>query len=244
MKKRNKDESLYVHQRDKLQGILNIRELNWTEKQKEFIKLALDKNTRVMFVSGCAGTSKTLISIYCALKLLNEKRVSELIYVRSAVESSDSKTGYLPGSIGDKMQFYNIPFMDKLQELLPKQEADNLLKQERAVAFPTNFARGLSWNAKAIVFDEVQNSSMKEIVTILTRFGHFSKCFVIADPSQTDLKNGNRGGFETLANHLSSYEGAAEHGVYHFKFGKEDIVRSEFLKFLVSALEAIHAPIA
>lgn len=37
---------------------LNIKQFNFTEKQKQLIKLGLDKDTKVIFISGPAGTSK------------------------------------------------------------------------------------------------------------------------------------------------------------------------------------------
>jgi hypothetical protein len=36
---------------------------------------------------------------------------------------------------------------------------------------------------------------------------------------------------------LFSDQESADHGVYHFKFDKEDIVRSEFVKFVVGKIE-------
>ena len=153
-KKHKEDKSKKVPQRDKLKKNLTIRELSWTDKQKEFIKLALDKNTRVMLVSGPAGSAKTLMSVYCALQLLNEKRVSDIVYIRSAVESSDAKIGFLPGDVDEKLAFYNVPLQEKLAELLQKPDIDMVTEDNRVIAYPVNFARGLNWNAKAIVFDE------------------------------------------------------------------------------------------
>ena len=78
----HQDTSPRIHQRDKIKQNLSIRELNWTERQKELIEMALDKNVKVVFITGPAGTSKTLVAAYCSLQLLNAKRVSDiLVYV-------------------------------------------------------------------------------------------------------------------------------------------------------------------
>ena len=53
-----KDTSPKIFQRPKLKIELNIYERELNEKQKQFIDIALDKNTKLMFVSGPAGTSK------------------------------------------------------------------------------------------------------------------------------------------------------------------------------------------
>ena len=91
-----------------LKTTLRVKQFPWTKKQKEFFKLALDDETRIVFVNGPAGTSKTLLSVYCGLQLLNKKVISDMMYIRSAVESSDARLGYLPGSAEDKLKFYNF----------------------------------------------------------------------------------------------------------------------------------------
>ena len=89
---------------------LKIKNFKWTDKQKEFFKIALDSDTKIVFVKGPAGSAKSLVSVYCGLHLLNGKIISDIMYLRSAVESSESKLGFLPGSAEDKLMFYNMPF--------------------------------------------------------------------------------------------------------------------------------------
>ena len=233
MSKKNKeDTSVKVHQRDKVKNELVIKDLKWTEKQKKFIDVALNKETKIMMVNGPAGSSKSILAVYCALKLLSEKRVSDIVYIRSAVESSDSKLGFLPGDADQKLHFYNLPFLEKLDELLSRPCVDALEKEKRISMYPVNYARGMSWNAKCIIFDEAQNSTQKEIITVLTRLGQFSKCFVLADPQQTDLQQGKGGAFERIFN-LFSDDHSKENGVTSFCFDEEDIMRSALVKFLV-----------
>lgn len=226
-----KDTSPRVPQRDKLKNSLDLKPLAWTERQKEFLDLALNKNTRIIFVSGPAGSTKTILAVYAALELINQKRVSDVIYIRSAVESADSKLGYLPGEVDDKMAYYGIPFSDKLEELLNRQQIQFLKKDDRISIQPVNFIRGQSWNARVAIVDEAQNMTRKEIFTILTRVGRFSKCFVLADPVQSDI-NGKSGGFAQLAKYFCDAEGV-DSGVYYFELQEQDIMRDELTKFLV-----------
>ena len=232
------DTSPRVHQRDKLKQKLNIRPLKWTEKQQEFIDISLDKKTKIAFVDGPAGTGKSLIATYCALELLSTKKVSDIVYIRSAVESSDSKLGYLPGDANQKLHFYNLPFLDKLDELLEPSSLKRVEKEERISMYPVNYSRGMSWNAKCIIFDEVQNSSFKEIMTVLTRLGKFSKCFVLADPMQTDLQSNKGGGFSSLYDVFQDQE-SLDNGVRTFKFEEEDIMRSDLVRFLVKKFKEV-----
>ena len=215
-----------------------IRDFNWTPKQKEFIDLALAKESKILLVKGPAGSSKTLLSVYSALKLMNEARVSETVYLRSAVESSDARLGFLPGDADQKLHFYNLPFMHKMEELINESDAKKLQKDERISCYPVNFARGMSWDGKCMILDEAQNSSIKEITTVVTRLGIGSKCLVLADPNQTDLKNGNRGGFVKMYDLLNDEE-SKENGIYTFEFTEDDIVRSDLVRFLVKKLDII-----
>ena len=219
-----------------IKRVIKVKQFAWTEKQKDFFKIALNHDTKIVFVNGPAGTAKTLLSVYCGLQLLNMKAISDIMYLRSAVESSDSKLGYLPGTAEDKLRFYNMPFLDKLDELLPNTRAEKLENEGRISMFPVNFARGMNWTNKCVILDEAQNSSMKEITTVLTRLGKGSRCFVLADPMQTDLK-GNMacGGFESMFSTFSDKE-STDMGVHTFNFTEDDIMRSELCKFVIKKL--------
>ena len=216
---------------------IKLNQFPWTERQKDFFRVALDYNTKIIFVNGPAGTSKTLLATYCGLQLLNMKTISDIMYLRSAVESSEKSLGYLPGDANEKLRFYNLPFLDKLEELLINTRPEKLEEENRISMFPVNFARGMNWKGKCIILDEAQNSTMKEIVTVLTRMGAGSRCFVLADPMQTDLRGENhQGGFESLCKTFSDDESASM-GVYTFNFTEEDIMRSELVKFIVTKLK-------
>ena len=56
-------------QRDKINFPLDIDcRFELTEKQKEFINLIHDKKTKIVLCKGPAGTSKTYLAIYAALR--------------------------------------------------------------------------------------------------------------------------------------------------------------------------------
>ena len=84
----------------KPRGLFHLEELNWTDKQKKFIELCLDANTRIILCKGPAGSSKTLTGVYSALNLLNKGRVEDIIYL--------FKTAMLPDTFGSDESSTNV----------------------------------------------------------------------------------------------------------------------------------------
>lgn len=234
------DHSPYVFQRDKIAYDLIIKELPWTDKQKDIIKLFLDKSCKVLLVKGPAGTSKTTLAMYCGLQLLNMKKVSDMVLVRSAVESADAKLGFLPGDLDSKYGAYTAPFFDKFSELLSKPQIDKLQKDERLNLCPISFARGLSWNAKFICVDELQNLSIRETHLIMSRVGEFSKVFLCGDPEQSDLPAG-KSGFNDIYK-LFDTEESREQGIYCAELTEDDIVRSGLCKYITMKFRELKLP--
>ncbi len=234
-----KDTSPYVFQRDKLKKKLDIQSnIKWTDKQLELIDCSLDKETKCVFIEGPAGTAKTFTAMYCALTLLSDRKVSDIILVRSAVEASENKLGYLPGDMLEKMDVYMTPFHDKLSELLPKEQITELQKDQRLIIRPVNYTRGAHWAAKVILCDEAQNLTLNEFKTLLTRIGQFSKLYIIGDPEQSDLQNGKRGDFGKVVAAFSTKE-AKLNGIHTFTLTEDDILRSDFVKFVLKTYKTI-----
>ena len=73
-----------------------------------------DKNKN-LFMYGCAGTGKTFIALYLALReVLNEETPYEKVYiVRSLV--STREIGFLPGDHEDKSEIYQIRYKNMVR---------------------------------------------------------------------------------------------------------------------------------
>lgn len=231
------DNTPYVFQRDKIGFDLTIRELPWTSRQKEIISLFLSKECKMLLLKGPAGTSKTATGMYCGLQLLNQKKISDIVLIRSAVESADSGMGFLPGDLQEKYSVYIAPFNDKLEEFLPRPHIDKLHKDNRLVMCPVNYARGLHLAAKFVFCDEFQNMTIKESLTILSRVGEFSKVFVCGDPDQSDLHH-DRSGFDRIYKHFDN-EDARNQGIFCIELTEADNMRSEFCKYVTQQFKLI-----
>jgi len=96
------------------------------------------------------------------------------------------------------------------------------------------FLRGLNWNAKVIIADEAQNLTFKELFTLITRVGEFSKVFILGDPEQSDI-NG-KSGFIKMIGHFDDEE-SRQNGIHVFKFTEDDIVRSGLVQFIIKKVK-------
>ena len=225
------DTSLKVYQGKKLKTPIKIRDVKITDKVHELLNLIKDKSTKVVFVSGPAGTAKTFSGVLGGLQLLNNKRVSDILYIRNVVESSSQKMGYLPGDVNSKISPFLAPLMDKLEELVSKGDAEALISEGGHIhGLPVNYLRGMNWNAKYVILDEAQNLTEEDLLTVITRMGEYGKLIICADPYQSDI--GSRSGFTTVKNVYSDAV-ANDKGIFAFEFTTEDIVRSELVKFIV-----------
>lgn len=230
-----KDESPFVFQRDKIRFDLSIRQrYNLTNKQKEFVDLVMDKKTRLVFVDGPAGCSKTYLTVLCGLMLLNKRAVSDILYIRSIIESASKSLGSLPGTTEDKLRPFLLPLAEKLDEMLVKSDTDRLIKEKRVDSLPVNYLRGASFNARFIIVDEGQNLNIKEMTTVITRLGEFSKMVICGDHLQSDI-NGQSSLMKFYD--LFNDEMSREKGIHCFSFTKQDIVRSGILGYIVDRLE-------
>ena len=213
-----------------------VNNLRLTEKQKIFLALALQEETNIMFVSGPAGSTKTYMAVYAALRHLSADDDLDMFYVRTVIESADKGLGALPGSVEEKINPYMAPLEDKLMEMLPQNKTvrRELIESGRIQAMPINFLRGASWKDKVVVADEAQNFTFKELTTLITRLGKNSKLFICGDFMQSDI-NG-KSGYADMFN-LFKGQDSQDQGIHCFSFNKNDILRSELQKYIIGKLE-------
>ena len=215
----------------------NIKsKFKFSEKHQRFIQTLIDEKTKMVFADGFAGTAKTYLSVYGALTLLEARKVEQIIYLRSVVESATQKIGHLPGELDQKFQPYSLPLIDKLDELVSKTTSDKLVKQEYIKCLPVNFTRGLTFHNSVVIIDEAQNLTRQELVTLLTRCGEETKYVIIGDTNQSDI-NG-KSGFKPILQAFDT-DNSMVNGIHTFKFEKSEIVRSKLLKHIVQVLESI-----
>lgn len=235
-KKANPGGGGYNSRKPNVEVKFNIKELPWTHKQQRLIQTLQKRSTKCALITGPAGTSKTIVAVYVALQLLKDKKISDITYVRSAVESASSKLGFLPGDVKDKFEVYGIPFQEKLEELLDPSTLKLLREGNRLKTLPINFLRGLNFAGNLVIIDEAQNFTTDELVTAITRLGEHSRVWFLGDPKQSDLPDKHKKDFSNFCEILGDEE-SEKHGILSFDFDVDDIVRSEFCKYVVKKLK-------
>ncbi len=207
-----------------------------TANQKTlFDSYAEDKN---LVAYGCAGTGKTFITLYNALRdVLDPETSYEKVYiVRSLIPTRE--IGFLPGDHEDKSILYQLPYkaMVKYMFEMPT-EADfemlygNLRAQDTIDFWSTSFIRGTTFDKAIILVDEYQNLNFHELDSIMTRVGENSKIMFCGDATQSDLvKTNEKNGIIDFMQILRLME-----SMEVVEFGVEDIVRSGLVKEYILA---------
>ena len=187
-----------------------------------------------LFAYGCAGTGKTFISLYLALKdVLDENTPYEKIYlVRSLVATRE--IGFLPGDHEDKADIYQIPYKNMVKYMFQMPtDADfemlygNLKQQDTIKFWSTSFIRGTTIDQAIVLIDESQNLNFHELDSIITRVGEDAKIIFCGDASQTDLQKTNE------KNGILDFMKIIEQMPEQFsmiEFGIDDIVRSGLVR--------------
>ena len=195
-----------------------------------------------LFVYGCAGTGKTFIALYNALReVLSEiTPYQKIVIVRSLV--STREIGFLPGDHDDKSALYQIPYKNMVKYMFEMPtDSDfemlygNLKSQETITFWSTSFIRGTTLDNSIIIVDECQNLNFHELDSIITRVGDNSRIVFCGDARQSDLtKTNERNGildFMKIIERMPEFE--------TIEFGVDDIVRSGLVKsYIVNKMEA------
>jgi phosphate starvation-inducible PhoH-like protein len=212
---------------------IKLKKVSLTDKQTQLLKIIFDNDSKIIFISGPAGTSKTYVAIYGALQLYNMNNDRGITYVRTIAESGEKSLGALPGEMAEKINPYMMPMNEKLDELLIPGQASIVKDKEIIKGMPINYLRGASWRDEIVIADESQNFTFKELTTLMTRLGEGSKLLICGDPMQSDI-NG-RSGFADMYSLFNDAE-SKEKGIHTFYFGPEDIKRSEILKYVIEKI--------
>jgi phosphate starvation-inducible protein PhoH len=187
---------------------------------------AFNKDRNLM-LHGIAGTGKSFLSLYLSLKeILNDsEKYKKIVIVRSVVPTRDM--GFLPGNNKEKTKVYEAPYYAICTELFGRSDSYEYLKQKNMIEFmSTSFIRGITLNNCIVIVDEMQNATLHELDSVITRIGHNCKVVFSGDFRQSDFtREHERNGltdFMRVVRNMKSFS--------FVEFNAEDIVRSSLVK--------------
>lgn len=156
------------------------------QRQKEVVS-QFYKN-QINILTGDPGTTKTFMACHFALKMLSQGQVEKIIISKSPIETGKG-IGFLPGELEDKL----APFKESYIETLKKVGGDNYvqycLDKKQIVFEPMGFVRGKSFESAVIILDEIQNCTLKELMSFTTRICEDSQMILAGDFYQTDIRD-------------------------------------------------------
>ena len=190
---------------------------------------------------GAAGTGKTFITLYNAIKeVLNAETPYKKVYiVRSLIATREA--GFIFGNHEDKSWLYQVPYKHMVKYMFQMSSDDefenlykNLKEQETIKFWSTSYIRGTTLDDAIVIVDEFENLNFHELDSIITRVGQNSKIYFCGDATQTDLEQTNeRNGiidFIRVLRTMPSFD--------LIEFGIDDIIRSGIVKeYLIAKLE-------
>jgi len=177
------------------------------------------KNNEITICAGPGGTGKTFVAMAIALGLLKKStnRYKKIYLVKSVKTLQGEEVGFLPGDVKEKTDPIMWSFYLNMEKLLLASSIKALIEKDIIRPAPLAFIRGASLDDCIIIADEMQNVSLDNSRTLLTRIGSNSKLILLGDINQIDMKNKDESSLETL---LGLFEGVSNMGV--IKMSDED----------------------
>lgn len=150
----------------------------------------LDDSIKVVFLTGKAGTGKTILTLAAALKKMEESSYNRIILTRPMSQVGKYNLGILPGMVSEKLEPYLENYMCNLEYMIggKREKVRHTIEQYSMEFIPFQLIRGASWAHSFITADETQILGAHEMVTLGTRIGEKSKLVVLGDLAQRDEK--------------------------------------------------------
>lgn len=159
----------------------DIKPMN--DGQKHFIHMMKNEDVKVMACIGKSGSGKSLLSLACALTLVEDGHFSHIKLIKPYV-SLGNTVGYLKGTLEEKIDPIKQSFVTVLETLGYSLEE---LEHKGTIDFSVpEFERGQTYHSTIVIIDECQNLTNVEIKSLITRCSESSKVILLGDTKQVD----------------------------------------------------------
>jgi phosphate starvation-inducible protein PhoH and related proteins len=200
------------------------------DKQRHYVGLLDDKSAHIIIATGSAGTGKTMLATHVGVTKLLNGDVQKIVITRPAV-SVDEAHGFLPGTLEKKMEPWIRPVFDTLSLHFPKNKIDSMMKEKIIEICPLAFMRGRTFEQSWIICDEAQNTTMHQMLMVLTRIGQGSKMVITGDPNQHDRGYSENGLIDLIQR--VQYQDCGK-SIQIVEFDEEDVERHEVIPLVLN----------
>ena len=139
----------YIEQPEKLH-VKTIKCKN--SRQKEFLKTIEDKE--VTICNGLAGSGKTYVALYYALKALEKGQYDKVVLVKSVTTLDQEDVGFLPGDIAQKMDPFMYSYYGNIDKIIGEEWRKRLVKEGKIQIQPLAYIRGINIDNAVCIIDE------------------------------------------------------------------------------------------
>jgi len=193
------------------------------------------KNSDVVICTGPAGTGKTYLSCQQALsELKTNDNIKKIVLVKSVTTLKSEEIGFLKGSMEEKMEPFMYSFTGNFEKLIGRELYTKLKTDSYIEVLPIAYLRGVNIDNAVVIIDEVQNISIDNIRTILTRLGENSKMIFLGDVKQIDAKNKYDSALSFLLTHFKNVD-----RIGIVEFNKSDIIRHPLVKVIEEIFDKV-----
>lgn len=156
--------------------------INLNEEQKAAKTGSYDKDVSIFL--GDFGSGKTQTAVQIALNFLFTGEV-EKIYVTRPIDFE--ATGFLKGSISEKMYFHTLPTRLCFYNTYDRDKIDKLFSEKIIEIVPIDYMKGMTFLNSVTIVDEFEDINYKDFKLILTRLGKGSKLIFTGSEEQIDI---------------------------------------------------------
>lgn len=190
----------------------------------------------ISIITGPAGTGKSFVTLFAALKeLKNNQSIEKITILRPGVPV-DEDWGFLKGTLEDKMYPYLLPTINIFIELLQEKKNFDALKYEGIIEFlAIAFVRGHTFKNQIVILEEAQNSTPEQMKALISRLGPNSKLILTGDIKQSDrYKDNSKNGLYDALERLKNID---EIGFVEYTY--DEIVRHPLLMKIMELYEEV-----
>lgn len=217
-----------------------IKDFDPSKYQSEFLSLVEDENNHIIFTDSHAGTGKSTVALYYALRQLCIFPNKKLVYVRTPAEMGKDRIGFLPGeaNLQDKLG----PHFESAIKITTDLYGESKFKcdEGKKIIFTVpNYALGVTREDCIYIIDEAQLLEPLILKLLLERIGHNTKTIVLGSSSQ--LYADDRSGRNALRDAYGRFfheDGTSKYeGIVKYTFPIDAVMRHDIVKTVIQAYE-------